>query len=99
MIQPNLNNIYLQIQPTKGARRKTSPPEKVNYTYENKKEKKKKTHTSKIKKSKSVHAHTRTHTHTQNITNKNNEISDHWSLISLNINGLNFFNKRHRLTE
>jgi hypothetical protein len=42
MIQPNLNNIYLQIQPTKGARRKTSPPEKVNYTYENKKEKKKK---------------------------------------------------------
>ena len=43
-----------------------------------------------------AHTQTNTYTHTNN---KITGINNHWSLISLNINGLNSSIKRHRLTE
>ena len=63
-------------------------PKVVNYTQENMRNNftLEKTKTNKQKKK---------HTHTNKITGFNN----HWSLISLNINELNFPIKRHRLTD
>ena len=53
---------------------------------------------TKPKEEKQTKAHTHTHK-TPIITTEVREINNHWSLLSLNINGLDSPIRRHRLTE
>ena len=58
------------------------------------------THNNSSNNKKHTHTHTNTHTHVISApTTKTIGTKNHWSLISLNINVLNYPIKRHRLTD